>query len=165
MKKTLFVGLLLLLVVSLTGMTSCAKSALTSTAAPSSSIAAQTTTVSAPTIPNSTSTTPSSNAGSLPSSASAAFDWSTIPIYPGSARNSHGEIGEPQSYRVYTTTDNSDMPTILNWYKSELSKNGWTIPIFNTNYLQDLEAKNANYDIMVMLVKDGDYWDIRISFQ
>jgi len=119
MRKTLFAGLLLLLVVSLTGMSSCAKSAATS--------AGTSTPLTSGFKPDSTTQSPTT------SSVSTGFDWSTVPVYPGSMRATSSEelrgFGELQ--RLYTI-DIAKGSKVIDYYHSELPKNGWNITMYVT---------------------------------
>ena len=105
MKKTWFAGLILLSVVLLTGITSCAKSSSTSTTSATSVTQPGTTT---------------------PSLSTATFDWSVIPVYPGSVRATDLEAARNASlnYRIYVT-DIADAGKVINYYQTELTNNGW----------------------------------------
>ena len=104
MKKTWFAVLLTLLVVSLVGITSCTKSASSST--PSASVTQSGTTT--------------------PSLSTAVFDWSVIPVYPGSVRAADLEAARKagQNYRIYVT-DIANAGKVIDYYKTALTNNGW----------------------------------------
>jgi hypothetical protein len=168
MKKTLFAGLILFLVVSLLCITSCSKSMTTSMATPSSTIA------SSPSQKLSTITASNQSSSSITKAAnstsvSVGFDWSTIPIYPNFAENSKREIGEQANYHAFTTneTTTDTATTILNWYKSQLPDKGWTIGIFNTNsqYVQATNTEGYNLNVSVVGPGGSSGCEIDISYQ
>ena len=118
MRKTLFAGLLLLAVVSLTGMSSCAKSAATSAASV-----------------HPISGTTSSSAGSLTDSPSA--EWSDIPVFPGSVRDTVLEAtlkaiegDSTKNFRCYVVGA-ANGSKVGDYYDSELPKHGWSVVTFD----------------------------------
>lgn len=147
MKKILFAGLLLLLVVSLLGITSCSKSTATS--------ATTTMEVSTPSTsePQISVTTQSSTTNPVTSSASTGLDWSTVPTYPGSVQTVDRD--DTATIHYYTPTDNSTASTELNWYNTELPQNGWTVTGLYNN-LQEITATNtAGYNLTVTVIGPG----------
>jgi hypothetical protein len=148
MKKILFAGLLLLLAVSLLGITSCSKSTTTSaTAAPMSTLNPSTSE------PQTSVTTPPSTINPVTSSASTGIDWSTVPTYPGSVQTVDRD--DTATIHYLTPTDNSTASTELNWYNTELPQNGWTVTGFYNN-LQEITATNtAGYNLIVTVIGPG----------
>jgi hypothetical protein len=104
MKKTWFAVLFTLFVVSLVGITSCTKSASSST-------------------PSTSATQPGTT---TPSVSTAAFDWSVIPVYPGSVRATDLEAARQagQNYRIYVT-DVANVGKVIDYFKTALTANGW----------------------------------------
>jgi len=124
MRKTLFAGLLLLLVVSLTAMSSCAKSAVTSA-----------TTTSAASVHPINQTTSSSTTDSLAGAQSA--DWSDIPVFPGSVRDTALEATlktlagySTKNFRCYVI-GTANGSKVGDYYNSELPKHGWSVGTYD----------------------------------
>ncbi len=104
------------------------------------------------------------------SSSEGGFTWDDMPIYPGAETEEMAWVsldlgdGMKSESRIYTTSDSLD--DVVDFYKSEMPKNGWgdTMFIHVGDMASGMFAKNGGQDIgQVIISVGGDVVDISLQ--